>query len=425
MKSKLRKYILRFVFAWCLISVLYQTNWFYNSVRSFLGPSSAAMSSIESFGNSLDVIGGVQTFFNPIEENQKLKIVLSEANKINLKGYASDENHPIKKWLPIKININNDTLLASIKLHGRHWNHYRDGKNSFSLRFDQKTDSIKYKRYKLIKAEEFDLNILAINNYAHSIGLIAPKGKMVELYINGQSNGTYYFAPDYKSDYLTEFFGHAQHSILQNVKRGSEKAQGYSSEHLSDLDVDSSNLKIQKKDPLFMEAKLAYGELLKDTDFNSFSTHFNLEYISKFLALTTILNDVHFISGDNLKLIYNHKDQKFYPIFRIESKGFLMKDSIGFNEQLFNSNPIFSNAKNHIYFKRLLKDERILGLRNEFLKGFTIDKLSAGIVEEIDDNRNIIDQLSGSRRRETSKVESLNYLIENNYQFVANYLSVK
>ena len=79
-------------------------------------------------------------------------------------------------------------------------------------------------------------------------------------------------------------------------------------------------------------------EAIKSENSEKIKRLINIEDMAKYLALFTLYNNNHPLSGDNLKYIYNHSTGKFRLIFRLEGSGKLMKGPISkFNYDLFNS----------------------------------------------------------------------------------------
>ena len=79
-----------------------------------------------------------------------------------------------------------------------------------------------------------------------------------------------------------------------------------------------------KNDALFAQALNQYkllSEYIRDNNSDQLIQLFDVDYISKYMALLAVFNDIHFVTGDNLKLIYDFNRGKFYPIYRAECEG--------------------------------------------------------------------------------------------------------
>ena len=89
--------------------------------------------------------------------------------------------------------------------------------------------------------------------------------------------------------------------------------------------------------------------------------------MAKYLALYTLFNNNHPLSGDNLKYIYNFSTGKFRLIFRIEDSARLMKGPISkFNYDLFNS-AYPDEYLTYKLFKVLLRDKDFRNKRDKQL----------------------------------------------------------
>ena len=107
---------------------------------------------------------------------------------------------------------------AKLKYHGTHSIHYSNNKYSYTIKLDENSKGINgIKQFKLIKGEDVDPTVIAVNQIANDLGLIAPVGKLVMLRINNYNISNYYFVEDLSKEYLKNNFDIENYSILRNV----------------------------------------------------------------------------------------------------------------------------------------------------------------------------------------------------------------
>ena len=245
--------------------------------------------------------------------------------------------------------------------------------------------------FTLIKSEDVPLAAVAANQMAVELDLIATAGRIVELSINGSSEGAYYMVEKVKKSYLKRKHGFTQTSILANEGDWDRKDNLLrNSPHMSDQDLFHGHLEADQ-DKYHKYAIARYKSMVEELDKENgelLLNYFDIEYMGKFLALTSIFNDVHFMSGDNLKLIYNHKNGKFYPLFRKETgvnvfdtKVWAYKDLFKYNFPNYNSimfecQPDAKDALNLRIFKELLAEDKVRYARDKVLNKLVIERES-------------------------------------------------
>ena len=278
-----------------------------------------------------------------------------------------------KNWVKGKILSNGLFENCEIKFHGSDPVHFLKEKSSYTIKV--KNDYYGMKIFKLIKSEEADAFVCAANKIAFDYGLITSYGKMVILRINGKEFGDYCLVESIKKQFLKNNFNIKKYSILENTNDWSRK-EGFG-HHESPFDFFSGHIK-KKNNKYFPFALGQFRKLSKwineDRDILIF---FDREYIVKFLAFLSIFNEAHHVKGDNLKLLFNVENNKFYPIFRIETLGREIslssnKSSVikfkDFDNFVFESQPDFSDeSQTFKIFKLLLSNKEIFNNRNKLL----------------------------------------------------------
>ena len=99
------------------------------------------------------------------------------------------------------------------------------------------------------------------------------------------------------------------------------------------------------------------------------------DYFAKYLALISLINDAHPITGDNLKYIYDFTNGKFRILFRQESgNAFPIRGSLeNFNNSLFKDNN-YEFSQSHQLFKILISNKEFRNKKDFYLKKILDDK---------------------------------------------------
>jgi hypothetical protein len=197
---------------------------------------------------------------------------------------------------------------------------------------------------------------------------------MKMLSFNKNKASVYYIVNDIKNDFLTDNFSIYESCILKQTSDWTRKEKiNYQNSHWSSLDFFIGHIE-HDDSPYFSKALLRYEKLIENhKKKKSIKQFFRAHYVANFLALASLNNDQHFFSGDNLKLIYNNNNNKFYPIYRPESIGYLPGEYVDssfmfFDQYLFNSNhESYKEAPFNSIFQTLLSSDHIRNLRNKLL----------------------------------------------------------
>jgi len=338
--------------------------------------------SADRVAHSLDMVGWLKAMGKPLREGDLIDLRITDGDLKKLEKYAK-RKPPRKRWLDAAIELDGAYHGARIKLHGTDILHFSGGKYSYTVKVDSTAAaSLHFKRFKLIKAEDVDPTVIAVNRMAASMGLIAPAGRLVMLRINGKDHGHYYFVEDLRKEYLEREFGITNFALLQNVSDWTRKENvSTGGHHVSALDLYHGHLEAGEG-PAYEKAVAVYrvlAERISEGDIAAVRERFDEDYMGRFLALLSLFNESHFISGDNLRLVYDLSRGKFYPVYRAETWGkglntqvFAQEDIFintfpNYNKLLFRSRPLYITAPNAAIFKMLLADDGVRASRDTHL----------------------------------------------------------
>jgi hypothetical protein len=335
--------------------------------------------------SKVDIGGGIIKTFHPLKDSDYVdfQIEAEQIEKLNsllkVPAVKNKWSQVKKKWVPIVLNVNSQQFKAKIKFHGKDIVHYQNNKFSYSIKLEEKEQFINNSdRFKLIKGEQANPTIIAINKLAKSFGLISAHGSMKTLRINKHFIGDYYFVEDIHDAFLEREFGITNYSIISSTSDMTRKE----TDHVTSNDFFTGHIE-KEKDPLHAQALNQYKILcdhIENKNIAKVKEMFDSKYIGKYLGLASVFNDIHFMSGDNLKLIYDFSRGKFYPIYRAESKGLALNPVCNnsfqhFNDILFNSyGDKYMDCKSSQMFKLLLSDNEIRFYRDQHLANILKNK---------------------------------------------------
>lgn len=425
-------------------SFLYHNDTAYDYYEEKINPTIISHTGIDPLSwlntrlHKVDAIGVIKKIKNPLTDSDYVNLHISEKEQEklmrNLKNSPFEYVWDKQKWSKIKFENDGKLLKAKMKFHGTHKDHYVGNKYSYSIKLKQDGPFINnYRRFKLIKGEEADPTIIAINKFANSMGLISTYGQMKILRINGEEKGDYYFVEDIRKEFLERAFGITNFTFVNLTSDWTRKE----SDHFTEKDLYFGNVD-QKDNPLHPHAVFQYkllNEYIEANDIERVKEMFDLEYMGKLLALAATFNDLHFLVGDNLKMIYDFNRGKFYPIYRAEKKGIELNAKFDNHFQYFNKILFQSYGQNYLksktskLFKTLLSDNSIRNKRDKYLYKIVKNqkKLIAHILKTHSENEKVMLRSGRSRRvydrSKAKQIEIVNTMLKLSNDYL-NYAHV-
>jgi hypothetical protein len=354
-----------------------------------------------------------------------VSFIKEQINVFKKKGFIKDE---LNSWRKAKLKLDKKEYLIDFKFNGTSISPLK--KDHFSLR-------IKYKKeQKINQIREFNLikiyfdsgeNIPTIifNNLAKSFGLLSPSGETRILKINGVNVGFYYIQERHSKEWF-EINEITNYSILKNNDDWDKKNE---SGHISDLDLNEKNIEISGNGS---NPAIAYGAIkklfdsVKEKNLEKIFQLIDKDYFAKYLAVLSIINDNHIITGDNVRYIYDFTNGKFKILFRQES-GFIepINSSIeNFNKSLFVNNS-FEETFTHDLFKLIISDKDFRFQKDLYLKKILTNKES--IISEAENIykeafKNLVFSDVKLRHQKYLKIEFFNNL-NHNFKKIDKYLN--
>jgi hypothetical protein len=298
------------------------------------------------------------------------------------KGFVKDE---LNYWKNAKIKSDGKDYPIEFKFNGTSVSPLKKG--HFSLRIKYKKDKKinQIREFNLIKIYfDSDENIPTIifNNLAKDFHLLSPMGETKILKINGVNIGFYYLQERHSDEWF-EINEITNYSILKNNDDWDKKSK---SSHTSDLDLNEKNIEISGNGH---DAAISLGAIknlfdaIKKNEINKILNLIDVDYFAKFLALKTLINDNHAITGDNIKYIYDFTNGKFKILFRQESAAInpITSSVEDFNKSLFINNS-YKNTLSHNLFKILISHKDFRNKKDVYLKKLLDQKKEIFITAE-------------------------------------------
>ncbi|MCB0755890.1 MAG: hypothetical protein H6602_02895 [Flavobacteriales bacterium] len=311
---------------------------------------------------------------NPIQKKDILTIRIPEKSQKKLDEYKKSID-AVKKYVKAEIEFQGKVYDCELRLHGSDNRNWTGFQTSYRIKLDKEGDFINHGRnFQLIKLDEANSPILAANKLARNYNLISSYGQLVAVNENGADKGIYYMTEAIDKTFLEREFGITNYTEIVNTNDWTRKE---GSRHNTDLDLYYGHIEADKGSP-FRRALYQFKLMVESED--PTEDFFDKEYLARFFSIFPLFNDMGFIVGDNMKLIYNFDNGKFYPIFRIEYWGqepgesLTFWDSFGRKEVSRMNNLVFSshadeyeNCETAKLFKKLLSNNEVRYMRDTML----------------------------------------------------------
>ena len=326
--------------------------------------------------NEVDIIRPVLRWKHSLDKANIVDLILSPSDLKAHREYIqemkrSGKNDDMNQWRKAKLMLSGKKQKVAYKYHGTSAGPYLRDKFSLKIKHSKSGEYREnLRRYNLIADIEFNPTHIATNNIANELGLIVPRGRMVALNINGVNMGTFYLEESMSKEWLETQHGITLFTVLK-TNDGRYRRDTFS--HGTDLDFYPGNIEfkgVSQYPGVALGKYQVLAEAVKNKDMQTLMSLFDLDYMARFMAALAITNDVHFVTGDNLRLIYNFSSGLFYPLFRQENSvlGPTSNSPAKFNRMLFY--PLASHyhdQKTQEIFKLLLSNDVLREKRDKYL----------------------------------------------------------
>jgi len=403
----IKKIVIVFIIFVVLLTLTYHNDYFYSKLKK-----SSFHRFTDAIVNEFDVVKVIKR--KRLSSNDYIDLILSAddlkhiSNSMKLfldEGYIRDQINP---WRKAKVLISGNNEKVEYKFHGtdptsmlarvpfldklkvklgliKRYNKFKSNNISsvspvnsgtFSLKIKHKKESNYYhlmRRYLLINPyDNHEISTTIINKIASNLGLIAPYGRTVILRINGSEVGPYMLVEAHNKEWFEREHQITNYTIFKSNDDWDKKEK----DHSSGTDLYIGNKEVETTSKHGSVATGALDLLLKSIRSNNIDQIkriVDLDYMAKFMAFLTITNDIHPISGDNLRYIYNHATGRFKLLFREEVTIYPNTHEIAkFNRSLF-LNYGGESAQTLKLFKLLLTDTDFLTKRDHELNKIVLN----------------------------------------------------
>lgn len=212
---------------------------------------------------------------------------------------------------------------------------------------------------------------IAVNELAASLGLLAPRQRVVVLFVNGINQGSYALYEYSSQEWFEREYQLTKYAVVKPYDDWDRKKIS----HVSDLDLFIENMEA-KGDltvaPIALASLEQLFEAIHRRDIEKIKQMVDLDYMARYLAFLFLVNNSHPIVGDNLRYVYDGSFGKFKLLFRLEGGGPIInyRPIQSVNNALFEFSDE-AGARNTEIFKLLLRDQEFRKMRDLVLKNFT------------------------------------------------------
>ena len=272
--------------------------------------------------------------------------------------------------------------------------------------------------------DDLGLNTIFINKIAKEIGLISSFGKMVIVKINGVKLGMNYLVEHHSKEWFEREIRLTNYAMIRSNDDWNTQTPGhndYTDLLLEDKEISGPSRIL----PVAMGQMDNLLNAVKNKDYTQMSKLIDIEYMAKFMALLTLINDSHQITGDNIRYVYDFTLGKFKIIFRMEGNELiLINNSVNeFNSSLFTASE-YSNSFSHDIFKILISNKDFRSKRDRFLNELV--SMEEYLLKELknvyEENNNVILHSDENRRRISYHKNKFSVILNRNIDSIKKYL---
>ena len=312
---------------------VYQTN--------FSWPKQIFFSELKKFKNKI--------FDKTYQTNfPRVNIFVSEQNSRKL---LSNLPQSTKDWVEAYINYPNKKInFQEIRLRFRGDNpiNWLNQKKQLRIktRRNELIDGYRYYDYKIFKADKYLPYFISEN-----MGLITQKYKLVELYVNGESNGLYI-----EQERIDETFLRKNKLMPTNIYKGENHATEYhiglNRNLFNNPNIWSKLAIFNQENPNSTKDLKKFLKTLKSNKYYSdpsLNDYIDIDYFSKFDAFLTITNNVHHDFFHNMRLILDPWNGKITQL--IVDPGMASRDDFDLDFSSNDLNTFLNKNTNYIHKK--------------------------------------------------------------------------
>lgn len=224
-----------------------------------------------------------------------------------LSSLKDDLASPRKKWRKVNLEINSQPFEAKITGFNSYFKNLRisDTNRAFSLKLSGKSGYGGIRNFDLFQYDAIDLmEQELIYGLAHELDLRVPSTEYVEIRILGIFQGVYFLKQSFDKTLPMHF--KMPGSVIFTLHK--DRDGTWKPQYIHNPYPRAGNKKLYRHINRFFH-------LLEKDDPNLLAKYFDLDYMARFELLRELLHaPPGFVLEDNIKLIYNIFNGKFYPI---------------------------------------------------------------------------------------------------------------
>ena len=266
------------------------------------------------------------------------------------------------QWQTVDIEINGENYAVELSRFNNYFKYLRlnDVNRSFSLRFPKKNYHNGIRCFDIFQVDKIDLlEQEIIYDLARKLNLYIPHTEYVTVQVHSVHNSTSFFKQSLDEVFLEQ--NGLPGSIIFMLSKNNKGH--WKTDYLY-------NRYDKKKNAGVFEHIDNFTKLLEHRDANLLIKYFDLDYIARFEAIRYLLDAASgFFLEDNIKIIYNIYNGKFYPILDESNLSNLQRGrgnkTFRLIQEQIKKNPLVNERKRE-YIQQLARDyDRIIAHFNK------------------------------------------------------------
>jgi hypothetical protein len=305
-------------------------------------------------------------------------------------GYLTENN----TWRDAELKYNGKTYKIKAKLRGDLRNHWAGRLKSYGIKMEKEEDYINnFRSFNLFIYEDKFLRPKISDIISNYFGLYDLREELVVVKINGITQGVYYLQEDINQEFLE--YNKCSSCQLFSIKDNYFEDHPFNADsgdlipyglftgsgHLTNFDYEISNAEAGEGSLQNEEALQRLEEMfrvIREGDESRLLEFFDLDYISGIEALKVIIGNCHFLTGDNIEIVYSATNSKFYIVPRNEAMAYLQIEKGGFEHEV----SMYKNSQSR-FSALLTKNNQVRQLRNKKLYNYITTEDLISKVDEL------------------------------------------
>jgi hypothetical protein len=262
-----------------------------------------------------------------------------------------------------KVIYKGEKYKGKIKIHGIDYSNFLEKKKSYTIKLkkDKLIDNVR--KFGLILLDEQSTSAMFSYYVSKKFNYMNVKSEIVRLRFNGVDQGLYLYEELLSKELLEK----NNLSGVDVIKVLDEWTTQYLHYHVMPFSDEVAYTNFKNNSKKNVGQLLRYKKLMKSEKYSELEDLIDVDKFAKHEAMRILFGDNHSVAGDNLKLLYNTSNGRFFPYFRMES--YLYKLKFTNRSKTFDQDMnIYGGGRYYIrLFKILNQNSDFRNLRNKYL----------------------------------------------------------